>query len=163
MDEWMNEPTSKQKNQRINMQDTFHTLDKTWWLTVEYGTQTVYLLPKTSFRWWWVKGKTGQWTGPILSVQVSDLSLGTILAQSLAAGVGLSIIVASEPSTHSYGRKPLPVHGDGLAPLWSSISIRFAVRMEDMEKAKDIPTSLPTHAPKEQINLKEPVLFITPY
>ena len=76
---------------------------------------------------------------------------------------GLSIIVASEPSTHSYGRKPLPVHGDGLAPLWSSISIRFAVRMEDMEKAKDIPTSLPTHAPKEQINLKEPVLFITPY
>ena len=89
--------------------------------------------------------------------------MGTILAQSLAAGVGLSIIVASEPSTHSYGGKPLPVHGDGLAPLWSSISIRFTVRMEEMKKVKDIPTSLPTHAPKEQINLKVPVFFITPY
>ena len=55
---------------------------------MEYGTQTVYLLQKTSFRWWWVKGKTEQWTGAILSVQMSDLSLGTILAQSLAAGVG---------------------------------------------------------------------------
>ena len=31
--------------------------------------------------------------------------------------------------------------------------------MKEMKKVKDIPTSLPTHAPKEQINLKVPVLL----
>lgn len=50
-----------------------------------------------------------------LSAWKSDISLETVLAQSQAAGVELSIIVAPELSTHSYGENPLPVHGDGLA------------------------------------------------
>ena len=50
-----------------------------------------------------------------LSAWKSDILLETILVQSPEAGVELSITVAPEQSTHSYGENPLPVHGDGLA------------------------------------------------